>query len=156
MHKAKENYRIFNDQQHRADSIDGSLSESISGVNPAAMAYDNPVFGTADDRSDGAHDPELNITPFSAPRGGGPGVRLGGPGGESLNSFPMKNGSLFNHNKHQRSDSSSSDPRSFERLPSLSDRQQQADDLGRRKFSATHSSQDEHDDDDKGGSIVNF
>ena len=120
MHKAKENYRIFTNQQRREDSVDGSLSDSIAGVNPAAMAYDNPVFldqyeSTVDNNE---QDLETNPPPFSnntnkeSIKG-----RKKNSGNETTNSFPLKNGSFFS--RSSRSESTSSDPKSFEPLPSI-------------------------------------
>ena len=118
MHKAKENYRIFTNQQRREDSVDGSLSDSIAGVNPAIMAYDNPVFmehseSTVRNSSD---DVETNPLPFPN-NTRDERNREKNNGNESTNSFPLKNGSCFS--RSSRSESTSSDPKSFEPLPSV-------------------------------------
>ena len=118
MHKAKENYRIFTNQQRREDSVDGSLSDSIAGVNPAIMAYDNPVFMEHSESTDrnNADDLETNPLPF-ANNTRDERNREKNNGNESMNSFPLKNGSCFS--RSSRSESTSSDPKSFEPLPSV-------------------------------------
>ena len=161
MHKAKENYRIFNNQQRREDSVDGSLAESISGVNPAAMAYDNPVFrGRDEHRGFNGQDPELNTRPLSNPTGGIIGsAGLGEDGGDLLNSFPMKNGSLFGRNI-QRSESTSSDPKSFEPLPNIKQSKfsDNREDSNKNDLSSSQSRNNNQDkmEQDMVGSIVNF
>ena len=118
MHKAKENYRIFTNQQRREDSVDGSLSDSIAGVNPAIMAYDNPVFIDQSESTvrNNADDLETNPLPF-ANNTRDERNREKSNGNESTNSFPLKNGSCFS--RSSRSESTSSDPKSFEPLPSV-------------------------------------
>lgn len=143
--------------------MDGSLTESISGVNPAAMAYDNPVFRGRDEQRDfNGQDPELNTRPFANPTGGIIGSeRAGVPGGDFLgnNSFPMKNGSLFSRNI-QRSESTSSDPKSFEPLPKLNESKfsDNSEDPNKKELSSLQSrnSNQNEIDQDMVGNIVNF
>ena len=123
LHKAKENYRIFTNQQRREDSVDGSLSESIAGVNPAAMAYDNPVFldKTLESTNEQSNDDdvEVNSIPFNSPKQDRDRSSNNDKfkSNESNNSFPMKNGTFFSHSS--RDESLSSDPKAFEPLPSV-------------------------------------
>jgi hypothetical protein len=120
LHKAKENYRIFTNQQHRGDSVDGSLSDSIAGINPAAMAYDNPVFMDRSEQTSGignSDESEVNPPPYSNKREERDTSNEETTGNHSLNSFPLKNGSFFS--RSSRSESTSSDPKSFEPLPSV-------------------------------------
>ena len=114
LHKAKENYRIFTNQQRREDSVDGSLSESIAGVNPAAMAYDNPVFldKTLESTNEPSNDDdvEVNSIPFNSPKQDRDRSSNNGKfkSHESNNSFPLKNGTFFSHSSKDESD-----PQSF-------------------------------------------
>ena len=87
LHKAKENYRIFTNQQRREDSVDGSLSESIAGVNPAAMAYDNPVFldKTLESTNEQSNDDDVDT--IVEIRNGRPSELLGG--GHHFNDAPQ-------------------------------------------------------------------
>ena len=120
LHRAKENYRIFTNQQRREDSVDGSLSDSIAGINPAAMAYDNPVFMDRSESTVGNNedDSETNPLPFSNnARQERSKTKERNNGNESTNSFPLRNGSFFS--RGSRSESTSSDPKSFEPLPSV-------------------------------------
>ena len=120
LHKAKENYRIFTNQQRREDSVDGSLSESIAGVNPAAMAYDNPVFldKTLESTNEQSNDDdvEVNSIPFNSPKQERDRSSNNGKfkSNESNNSFPLKNGTFFSHSSKDESD-----PKAFEPLPSV-------------------------------------
>ena len=102
------------------DSVDGSLSDSIAGINPAAMAYDNPVFMGRSEQFMGVEnidDSDVNPPPYSNTTEERNTSNEETTGSHSLNSFPLKNGSFFSRNS--RSESTSSDPKSFEPLPSV-------------------------------------
>ena len=84
------------------------------------MAYDNPVFMGRSEHTLGvenADDSEVNPPPYSNTREERNTSNEETTGSHSLNSFPLKNGSFFSRNS--RSESTSSDPKSFEPLPSV-------------------------------------
>ena len=84
------------------------------------MAYDNPVFMDRSEQSRGignADDSEVNPPPYSNTREERNTSYEETTGNHSLNSFPLKNGSFFS--RSSRSESTSSDPKSFEPLPSV-------------------------------------
>ena len=84
------------------------------------MAYDNPVFMDRSESTVGNNeqDSETNPPPFSNnTRQERTKTREKNSGNESTNSFPLKNGSCFS--RSSRSESTSSDPKSFEPLPTV-------------------------------------
>ena len=84
------------------------------------MAYDNPAFMERSESTVGVestNDSEFNLPPFSTAREDRIIARERPNGNDSINCFPLKNGLSFS--RGARSESTSSDPKSFEPLPSV-------------------------------------
>lgn len=82
------------------------------------MAYDNPVFMEQSESTVRNNLDDVVTNPLPFPNNTrDERNREKNNGNESTNSFPLKNGSCFS--RSSRSESTSSDPKSFEPLPSV-------------------------------------